>query len=136
MRAQLDYWIRERRDNRTGLYVWYDQVRIVNQSFMVAVFKHTVNLLFVLVFLCVCCKPPNGICIKLESGQDNLVLSTCPSVRSPDCWNETLHANAIASADVMAFLYREFTAFSKFSVAWAEIMEEESGKNDDVIALR
>ena len=56
---------------------------------------------------------------QLESGQDNLVLSTCPSDRSPECWNATLHAKAIASADVMTFLYREFKAFEKFNQAWA-----------------
>ena len=100
---------------------------------MASDFTHWDTLTFA---LAQCHVPINTQRIQLESGQDNLVLSTCPSVRSPDCWNETLHANAIASADVMAFLYREFTAFSKFSVAWAEIMEEESGKNDDVIALR
>jgi hypothetical protein len=68
MQDLLSYW-ETRRDNATGLYVWYDQ---------------------------------------LESGEDNLVLSTCHSKRSP-CWDEKYHALAIASPDLMTFMFREWT---------------------------
>lgn len=76
----LKYWKTDRKDNETGLYVWYNQ---------------------------------------LESGDDNLVISTCPSSYSP-CWNATIHEKAIASSDVMTFLYREFKAYANFLTSWGE----------------
>jgi len=66
---------------------------------------------------------------QLESGQDNLVLSTCPSSRSPECWNETLHAKAISSVDLMSFLYREFVSYEKFNAAWAETARADSARD-------
>ena len=56
---------------------------------------------------------------QLESGEDNLVLSTCPSSLSPDCWVEADDALAISAVDVMSFLYREQLAYAAFNDKWA-----------------
>ena len=56
---------------------------------------------------------------QLESGEDNLVLSTCPSDRSPECWDAALHELVIASADLATFLFREHTALASFCTRWA-----------------
>ena len=56
---------------------------------------------------------------QLESGEDNLVLSTCPSDRSPECWDPALHELVIASADLATFLFREHTALASFCTRWA-----------------
>lgn len=56
---------------------------------------------------------------QLESGEDNLVLSTCPSDRSPECWDAALHELVIASADLATFLFREHTALAAFATRWA-----------------
>jgi neutral trehalase len=79
MEALLDYWDRTRRDEATGLYVWFDQ---------------------------------------LESGEDNLPISTCHSVRSP-CWDPAIHSLVIAAPDLMTFLYREHQAYALFLKAWS-----------------
>eukprot|EP00946_MAST-07B_sp_MAST-7B-sp1_P002488 g2488.t1 len=56
---------------------------------------------------------------QLESGQDNLVLSTCASDRSPECWDPKLHELVLVSADLATFLYREFQAYTLFCGKWA-----------------
>jgi alpha,alpha-trehalase len=56
---------------------------------------------------------------QLESGQDNLVLSTCASNRSK-CWVPELHEMVLVSADVATFLYREYQAYSAFNLKWAK----------------
>ena len=56
---------------------------------------------------------------QLESGQDNLVLSTCASDRSPECWDPKLHELVLVSADLATFLYREFQAYALFCGKWA-----------------
>ena len=61
---------------------------------------------------------------QLESGQDNLPLSQCPSSRS-SCWNVTLHEMKLVSADVATFLYREYQAYSLFNQKWADEAEED-----------
>lgn len=43
---------------------------------------------------------------QLESGEDNLVISTCHSQRSKECWNSTEHSLVISAPDVMTFLHR------------------------------
>jgi alpha,alpha-trehalase len=55
---------------------------------------------------------------QLESGQDNLPLSSCASNRS-SCWNATLHELVLVSADVATFLYREYQAYDLFNQKWA-----------------
>ena len=55
---------------------------------------------------------------QLESGQDNLVLSTCASDRSPECWDPNLHELVLVSADLATFLYREFEAYALFQAKW------------------
>jgi alpha,alpha-trehalase len=98
MEALLGYWDRTRRDDATGLYVWFDQ---------------------------------------LESGEDNLVISTCHSVRSP-CWDPAIHSLVIAAPDLMTFLYREHQAYALFLKAWSadsNIGEEERAELADA-ALR
>ena len=55
---------------------------------------------------------------QLESGQDNLVLSTCASNRSK-CWDPALHEMVLVSADVATFLYREYQAYALFNGEWA-----------------
>ena len=79
MEALLSYWARPpRRDARTGLRVWHDQ---------------------------------------LESGADDLVLSRCPSARSPECWSDA-QAFTLASVDATTLLLREHIAFARFVRAW------------------
>ena len=56
---------------------------------------------------------------QLESGQDNLVLSTCASARSPECWDPKLHELVLVSADLSTFLFREFQAYALFCGKWA-----------------
>ena len=56
---------------------------------------------------------------QLESGEDNLPLSTCASSRSFWCWNKAYHELKIVSADLSTFLYREYQAYSAFCKAWA-----------------
>jgi alpha,alpha-trehalase len=56
---------------------------------------------------------------QLESGEDNLPLSTCASSRSFWCWNKAYHELKIVSADLSTFLYREYQAYSAFCDAWA-----------------
>ena len=57
---------------------------------------------------------------QLQSGADNLVLSECPSYRSPECWNEKSDANTLASAELQTFLAREHIALSLFYEKWLE----------------
>ena len=63
---------------------------------------------------------------QLESGQDNLPLSTCASSRSP-CWNPAFHELRLVSADLATFLYREFVAYGLFNKRWAKEMGDERG---------
>lgn len=79
MQAVLEYWQTTRRDPRTGLHVWHDQ---------------------------------------LETGCDDLVISTCPSPYSA-CWNPAWHQLTISAPDLLTFLHREHMAFAQFSRAWA-----------------
>lgn len=55
---------------------------------------------------------------QLETGCDDLVISTCPSKYSP-CWNPEWHELTISAPDLLTFLHREHMALAKFSQAWA-----------------
>lgn len=69
---------------------------------------------------------------QMESGADNLVLSTCPSPRS-GCWVDAC-ANSLAAPDVMTFLYREHLAFAKFLDEWGEDGGDEEREKAESIA--
>ena len=66
---------------------------------------------------------------QLESGQDNLVLSTCASDRSPACWNPAVHELVLVSADLATFLYREFQAYSLFCGRWARAATKDDAES-------
>lgn len=56
---------------------------------------------------------------QLESGQDNLVFSLCPSSYSPECWDEARDAFTLAAPDLEVWLLRELKAYSLFLTSWA-----------------
>lgn len=87
---------------------------------------------------------------QLESGCDNLVISTCPSSLSPECWNPKYHQLKISAPGLVTFLHREHTALAAFATAWAvqaaaeasasraaaNGLEDASTSEEEVIRLR
>lgn len=64
---------------------------------------------------------------QMESGADDLPLTEVPSNHTPT-WDPERDGLSLSAPDVMVFLHREHTAYSRFLVAWAGAVTEESDK--------
>ena len=71
---------------------------------------------------------------QLESGQDNLPLSSCASSRS-SCWNPKWHELVLVSADLGTFLYRELQSYALFLQAWGGSHGERQWAKDHMASL-